>query len=165
MEEKGGEGREYKRKKKEYKELCRKKKKEDNERWEKRAREIRREGEVWELLSKERGRRKRINEGIEQEEWKEYFMGLLGGVERRVILGGERKIGGEKGEVDKIGEVEEIEISGDKIKRAMKRLRDGKAMGLDEIPGEVWKYGGERLERWVRDYCNEVWRGEGWPEG
>jgi len=73
MEEKRGR-REYKRRKGEYKELCKKKKKEDNER-EKRTREVRREGEVWELLSKERGRRKRINEGIEQEEWKEYFMG------------------------------------------------------------------------------------------
>jgi len=51
---------------------------------------------------------------------------------------------------------------GDEIKRAMKTLRDGKAMGLNGIPGEAWKYERERLERW--DYCNEVWRGEGWPE-
>jgi len=105
------------------------------------------------------GRRKRINEGIEQEEWKDYFMGLLGGVERRVILGWERRIGGRKEGID-----EEKEISGDELKRAMKKLRDGKAIGLDGIPGEAWKYGGEKLERWVRDYCNEVWRGEGWPE-
>jgi len=68
-------------------------------------------------------------------------------------------MGGEKGRVD-----EEKDISGDEIKRAMKRLRDGKAMGLDGIPRMAWKYEGERLERWVRDYCNKVWREEGCPE-
>jgi len=54
--EKGGEGKDYKRKKREYKELCRKTKQEDNEKWERRAREVRKKGEVWELLSKEEER-------------------------------------------------------------------------------------------------------------
>jgi len=48
---------------------------------------VKREGEVWEIINRERGRRGRINEGIDMEEWKEYFMGLLGGVEGRVVLG------------------------------------------------------------------------------
>jgi len=33
---------------------------------------------VWEVINKERKRRKRINVGFELEEWKEYFMSLLG---------------------------------------------------------------------------------------
>jgi len=39
-----------------------------------------------------------------------------------------------------------------------------KAMGVDGIPNEVWKYGGEKLEDRIRQFCNRVWRGEGWPE-
>lgn len=85
-----GKGEEYRKRRKEYKELCERKKREENERWEKRAVEARREKEVWEIENRERNRRKRINEGIEL---KEHFMRLLGGVQRRVIRerGGKRK--------------------------------------------------------------------------
>jgi len=38
------------------------------------------ERKVWELVNKERKRRRRINEDIKMEEWKEYFMEQLGGV-------------------------------------------------------------------------------------
>lgn len=47
------EGNEYKRKR-EYRVLCEKKKKEENDRWEKRAAEARRENEVWEIVNKKR---------------------------------------------------------------------------------------------------------------
>jgi len=97
--------------------------KEDNERWEKRTRKVRREEEVWELLNKKRKRRKRINEKIELE-WKKYF-GAIEGVRSRKkrILGGERKMEGEKG-----GVAEEKGISREEIKRAMKKLRNGKTI-------------------------------------
>lgn len=35
--------------------------------------------EKWDIVNRERRGRKGINEGIEMEEWREYFMGLLGG--------------------------------------------------------------------------------------
>lgn len=76
----GGEGKEYRRKRKEYKELCERKKKEENERWERRAMEVKKESEVWELINRQRKKRVGINEGIGLEEWKEYFMELLGGL-------------------------------------------------------------------------------------
>lgn len=41
--------------------------------------EVRREGEVWEIVNREKRGRKRISEGIGTEEWREYFT-LLGGV-------------------------------------------------------------------------------------
>lgn len=41
--------------------------------------EVKREGEVWEIVNRERKRRRRINEGIEMEEWREHFMRLMGG--------------------------------------------------------------------------------------
>lgn len=48
----------YKRGKLEYKELCIKKK-EENEKWEKKAMEVRKENEVRDIVNKERRRRKR----------------------------------------------------------------------------------------------------------
>lgn len=68
----------YKKGKLKSKELCAKKKKEENERWEKRVMKVKRKGEVWEIVNRERKRR-RINEGIEMEKWREHFMRLLGG--------------------------------------------------------------------------------------
>lgn len=68
--------------------LCERKKKEENEKWEKKAAEVRREDEVWEI-NRERKKRSKINEEIELNEWK-HFMRLLG-VEGRVR--GERKEG------------------------------------------------------------------------
>lgn len=47
----------YKGGKLEYKELCIKK--EENEKWEKKAMEVRKENEVWDIVNKERRRRKR----------------------------------------------------------------------------------------------------------
>ncbi|XP_067212233.1 golgin subfamily A member 6-like protein 6 [Linepithema humile] len=149
---KGGEGKEYKEKKKEYKEMCERKKKEENERWEKRAREVKRENEVWEIINRERKRRVKINDGIEMEEWKEYFMRLLGGTEGKVVKGGERKKG-EEGE-------EEEKISRKEIKEAIKKLRNGKAMGVDGIPGKAWKYGEEEVEEWVWNWYIEKEMGQ-----
>lgn len=52
---KKGEGeKEYREKKKEYKELCERKKREINEEWEKKIREVSRENEVWEIVNRER---------------------------------------------------------------------------------------------------------------
>lgn len=41
-------------------------------------RRLRREGEIWEIVNRKRRERKRINESIGWEEWKEHFMRLLG---------------------------------------------------------------------------------------
>lgn len=68
----------------------------------KEAGETRTEGKVWEIIGRERGGKRRVEEGIEEEEWKNYFMRLLGGVERKVVgerrkkIGGARKVGDRK---------------------------------------------------------------------
>lgn len=41
------------------------------------------EDKVWEMVNRGRKIRKRVRKGITQKEWKDYFMGLLGGRERR----------------------------------------------------------------------------------
>lgn len=138
--------------KREYKELC-ERKKEDNEIWERKAKEVKRESDVWEIVNRERKRRRRIEEEIKMREWKEYFMGLLGGVENRVMRGA----GGERIEGD-----DEAEISRIAIGNAIRRLREGKAAWLDKIPREAY---GEDIGEWVWKLCNRIWKEEGWPEG
>ena len=60
---------------------------EEKERWEKRALRAKRENEVWEIINRERRKRRRINEGINMREWEEYFKSLLGGVKNKVSRG------------------------------------------------------------------------------
>lgn len=89
------------------------------------------------------------------EKWREYFEELLGGVEERV-LGRERRT-----EIE--GEREE-ELGREEVRRVLKNIKEVKALGMDGIPGVVWKYGGEELERWLWSFYNRVWKGEGWKE-
>jgi len=77
---------------------------------------------------------------IEMEEWKEHFMRLLDGVEERVIRG----VGDREGEKRAESDIERVEM-----KRAIRRLGDGKASGIHGILGEVWKFGGEEIEGWA----------------
>lgn len=91
------------------------------------------------------------------EKWKEYFMKVMVGVEGRVRMEEEkrkmeRKVG-EKG------------LGLKETRKAIKEIKVGKAMGVDEIPGETWKYGIEEVEKWIWSFCNRTWKREGWPEG
>ena len=131
-----GDGDNYREERLKYKKLIEKKKKEENEKWEKEIRHVKTEGQVWEVVKRERKRRKGIDESIRLEEWKEYFRGLLGGVDTKVVKGRRRfeEDDGEKG------------LSREEVRKAIRNLRDGQAEGGDGIPGEVWKYGGEGLE-------------------
>ncbi|XP_011875007.1 PREDICTED: protein PXR1-like, partial [Vollenhovia emeryi] len=121
-----GERREYRRKRKEYKELCERKKEEENKKLEKEAEEANTEEKVWRVVNAERKKRKRINGEIEMRQWEEYFKTLLRGVENKVIWGGKR--GERKGE--------EKEIEREEIRRAISKVKDGKAAGKDGIPNE-----------------------------
>lgn len=35
------------------------------------------------------------------------------------------------------------------IYRIIRKMKDGKSMGVDGVPGEVWKYSGREMENWV----------------
>lgn len=121
-------------------ELCERKKKKENERWEKEAGRVSRESEAWEIVNRERKKRKGIKEDIEMKEWKGHFMRLLGGVERRTV-----KESGDRGEREGQRDKEE-EIDRREVRKVLGRMKDGKASGIDGIPREVWRYGGEELE-------------------
>nr|XP_046472570.1 uncharacterized protein LOC124214348 [Neodiprion pinetum] len=130
-------------------------KKKEYEGFIKEAAEARTESKVWEIVNRERKKWKRVNEEIGEHEWREYFMGLLGGVENKVIEGG--------GTANRKGNGEE-ELQREEIRKVIGKLRDGKAPGGDGIVSEVWRYGGEEMEQWVWKTCNRVWVGEGWRE-
>lgn len=80
---------------------------------------------------------------------------MLEGVEGRVIRGAKRK--------EEVGE--EGELSRGEIKKVLKTMKNGKAVALHEMPGEIWKYTGEGIEEWVWKFCNRVWKREWWPKG
>jgi len=65
--------------------MCEKKKKEENDRWEEIVEKARNEKDIWKIVN--RKKRRIVNEEIEAEEWREYFMELLGGIEYRVLGG------------------------------------------------------------------------------
>jgi len=71
----------YKREKKEYKELCGIKKREENKRWEEEAEESKTEEQVWRI--EKGGNENECNEWIGMKEWEEYFREVLGGVDTR----------------------------------------------------------------------------------
>ena len=98
--------------------------------------EVNTENKVWEIVNRGRKGRRKVNQGIEKEQWREYFMGLLGGrgVEARVRMGA--------GEGER--EREEDEISKEEVRRVIRRIKEGKARGGDEIPSEAWKWGGKK---------------------
>lgn len=66
--------------------MCKRKKREEGKRWVKRVKEARTEGQVWEIINRERKKVRKID-GIEGREWRKYFIDLLGGVEGRVVWG------------------------------------------------------------------------------
>lgn len=65
-------------------------KREENERWEKPVAKARREEDVWEVVNRQRKRRKKMNEGIEMEVYKDHFVGMLGKMKNRIIREVER---------------------------------------------------------------------------
>jgi len=51
---------------------------------------------------------------------------------------------------------EEQGIYREEIRRAIGKIKEGKAAGIDGIPGEVWKFGGRGLEEWVWKFCDRI---------
>lgn len=62
------------------------KKKEESDRWKEIVKKARNEKDIWKIVN--RKKKRIVNEEIEAEEWREYFMELLGEIEYRVLRGG-----------------------------------------------------------------------------
>lgn len=75
------------------------------------------------------------------------FYGAVGGVEYGVERGNKR--GSREGD-------EEERIGRGEILGELRRLKIGKAAVIDGIPGDVWKYEGEELERWAEKLLDKI---------
>lgn len=52
----------------------------------------------------------------------------------------------------------------EKVEEDIGEFEGGKGDGVDNVPKEMWKYGGQELEDWVRKLVNRIRKGEGWPD-
>ena len=49
-------------------------------------------------------------------------------------------------------------VTTEEVKKAIKRLKNGKAPGVDGIQAELLKHGGEQLMDKLTELCNQIWR-------
>lgn len=68
-------------------------------------------------------------------------MKVMEGVEGKVRMGEEKRRLERK--------IRKKELCLEEIRKAIKEIKVGKAMGVDKIPRKTWKYGGKKVEKWV----------------
>ncbi|KAK3546774.1 hypothetical protein QTP86_001526 [Hemibagrus guttatus] len=103
---------------------------------------------------KDRDGRVLTSEESVQRRWKEYFEELMNEENER-----EKRVEGVNSveqEVDKIRK--------DEVRKALKRMKSGKAFGPDDIPVEVWKCLGEAAVEFLTSLFNRVLESERMPE-
>lgn len=84
VEERRGEKERYREGKKEYKKICERKKREDNEKWMEEAKGAKTGQQVRKLINRGRRRRRGLEGGI-KELWEEYCKKLLESVDKRNV--------------------------------------------------------------------------------
>ena len=114
----------YRIKRKEYKQLCTRKKEEEKKKLQEEVANIHREGDVWKFIGKHRKQRNKISQKISIETWENHFKQLLDGKSTRKVIAIER------------GEVKE-ELTDEEIENQIKKLKKKKASGSDGIKNEA----------------------------
>lgn len=115
---------------------------------------------MWKFINKTEKKRKWIENNIVKEKWQKYFKNLLGGKEEDKNLNEGGSIGNiNKIEDDNQGEVEEIEI-----REVIRKIKMKKESGVDRIPMEAWRYGGEAVKRDLIEIIKKCWKEEKIPE-
>jgi len=128
--EEGGEKEKYEERKRKYKELCERKRREENERFEREAEKVRNESEVWRVINRERKHRKGVNKDIGMEEWRKYFKEVLGGMERRVRKKNEE---GRRRKEEKEEGMREEEVGWKEFTDIIDGVKEGKVAGSNGI--------------------------------
>ncbi|KAK3514994.1 hypothetical protein QTP70_003257 [Hemibagrus guttatus] len=103
---------------------------------------------------KDRDGRVLTSEESVQRRWKEYFEELMNEENER-----EKR-------VERVNSVEQKvdKIRKDEVRKALKRMKGGKAVGPDDIPVEVWKCLGEAAVEFLTSLFNRVLESERMPE-
>ncbi|KAK3507717.1 hypothetical protein QTP70_034820 [Hemibagrus guttatus] len=89
-----------------------------------------------------------------QRRWKEYFEELMNEENER-----EKRVEGVNSVEQKVDKIRK-----DEVRKALKRMKSGKAVGPDDIPVEVWKCLGEAAVEFLTSLFNRVLESEKMPE-
>ncbi|KAK3522813.1 hypothetical protein QTP86_002563, partial [Hemibagrus guttatus] len=89
-----------------------------------------------------------------QRRWKEYFEELMNEENER-----EKRVEGVNSVEQKVDKIRK-----DEVRKTLKRMKSGKAVGPDDIPVEVWKCLGEAAVEFLANLFNRVLESERMPE-
>ncbi|KAK3554690.1 hypothetical protein QTP70_032660 [Hemibagrus guttatus] len=103
---------------------------------------------------KDRDGRVLTSEESVQRRWKEYFEELMNERNER-----EKRVEGVNSVEQKVDMIRK-----DEVRKALKRMKSGKAVGPDDIPVEVWKCLGEAAVEFLTSLFNRVLESERMPE-
>ncbi|KAK3513035.1 hypothetical protein QTP70_000200 [Hemibagrus guttatus] len=103
---------------------------------------------------KDRDGRVLTSEESVQRRWKEYFEELMNEENER-----EKRVEGVNSVEQKVDKIRK-----DEVRKALKRMKSGKAVGPDDIPVEVWKCLGEAAVEFLTTLFNRVLESERMPE-
>ncbi|KAK3507828.1 hypothetical protein QTP70_001195 [Hemibagrus guttatus] len=103
---------------------------------------------------KDRDGRVLTSEESVQRRWKEYFGELMNEENER-----EKRVEGVNSVEQKVDNIRK-----DEVRKALKRMKSGKAVGPDDIPVEVWKCLGEAAVEFLANLFNRVLESERMPE-
>ncbi|XP_039304823.1 golgin subfamily A member 6-like protein 22 [Solenopsis invicta] len=145
---------------KEYKEWCKEQKKRHEQAEEEEIRKIKSEKEAWKYINKYgKQRKERISDDIRMDEWREYFIGLLGGTQSKIEL--------EKGEQEKETDItrkEPEDITKEELKEILRKLKKAKAPEEDGIENEAWIHMSHEIGEEFWKLINKIWKEKGLPE-
>lgn len=148
---------EFLRKRKEYKECCREKRREHERQEKEKIKRIRTEQEAWKYINRFRKRREGVDEEISEEKWKKHFMKTLEGKEQAIMM--EEGEGGEEEEEKE----EESEITKEELIKQLKKMKIGKTPE-DKLENEVWKFIPKNIGEAVWKLMKKLWRKGRIPE-
>ncbi|KAK3505678.1 hypothetical protein QTP70_004488, partial [Hemibagrus guttatus] len=103
---------------------------------------------------KDRDGRVLTSEECVQRRWKEYFEELMNEENER-----EKRVEGVNSVEQKVDKIRK-----DEVRKALNRMKSGKAVGPDDIPVEVWKCLGEAAVEFLTSLFNRVLESERMPE-
>ncbi|KAK3551351.1 hypothetical protein QTP70_015027 [Hemibagrus guttatus] len=103
---------------------------------------------------KDRDGRVLTSEESVQRRWKEYFEELMNEENER-----EKRVEGVNSVEQKVDKIRK-----DEVRKALKRMKSGKAVGPDDIPVEVWKCLGEAAVEFLAGLFNRILESERMPE-
>ncbi|KAK3512195.1 hypothetical protein QTP70_034966, partial [Hemibagrus guttatus] len=103
---------------------------------------------------KDRDGRVLTSEESVQRRWKEYFEGLMNEENER-----EKRVEGVNSVEQKVDKIRK-----DEVRKALKRMKSGKAVGPDDILVKVWKCLGEAAVEFLTSLFNRVLESERMPE-